>query len=94
MSQAIGMIFEDPNIEISKEGKKLIDVMQELNPNWDALLKTSTRQRYKEWNFPMQPYPDNEDTDKQIGINAGDKMVHPVTSHITLDIKNPILADI
>ncbi len=38
ISNTFGMVFEDKNENISKQGKKLLDIMKQLNPKWIDLL--------------------------------------------------------
>eukprot|EP01083_Nonionella_stella_P066486 175107_1 len=86
MSNAIGMIFEDPNKEISKEGKRLIDVMRGLNPKWHNLMDPTTVKRY-DHEFPMKPY-DTEKKKDQIAIDAGTAQEHLIYNPIKVNIES------
>ena len=94
ISDAIGVIIEDPNVDISKEGKRLVDVMKELNPKWDELLPVSSGMKYRNWNFPMKPYDVEKEPDKEIKYISGDAEVHKVRTDVALDVQFKGLPDI
>jgi len=83
MNNAIGLMLEDPNKEIAEKGKRLIDVMKELNPEWIDSLDGSITKRYNEMEFPMKPYKVKEPPNKPISIKSGDPEQHVVKTLIS-----------
>merc|ERR1712228_1101470 len=57
-SDAISKALLDPNRVNSKKGKKMADVMKQLNPKWpDEELTPDAKNRYNRLQFPMKPTP-------------------------------------
>eukprot|EP01084_Bolivina_argentea_P249205 417073_1 len=83
ISNTFGMVFEDHNENISKEGKRLIDVMKQLNPKWINLLDATTKKRYE---FAMKPYNDPVNSNKPIHIDSGTADIHEIKNVIDLNI--------
>eukprot|EP00483_Globobulimina_turgida_P013426 UN13450 len=86
VSNAFGMIFEDPNKDISNEGKKLIDIMKQLNPQWIDLLDGTAKKRYIEWSFPMKPYDGKDKVNESISIIGGEAKEYEINNFINVKI--------
>merc|ERR1712228_41093 len=85
-SDAISKALLDPNRQNQKKGKKLVDTMKQINPQWpDEELDPEAKKRYDRMNFPQRPYAPKLPPKPKIGIKAGKAAVNEVDLGMTVN---------
>merc|ERR1712228_896005 len=94
-SNAISKALMDPNRVNSKKGKKMADVMKQLNPKWpDEELTPDAKNRYNRLQFPMKPTPKKPKKLPKIGIKAGKPELNEVDMSMKVDFGSFEVPDI
>merc|ERR1712244_172901 len=76
----------DPEGQNQKKGKRMADVMKQLNPLWpEDELDPEAKKRYHRMNFPMKPTPKKPKILPKIGIKPGGVDVNEVDLGMKVD---------
>ena len=97
LKDAVSDAIMDPNKKNSNRGKKMTDLMNELNPKWDKNLDPEARKRYIKYKGPpLKPYkPMGGPPKKKLpGLVVGQKRVHQIDQTFAINITGPTLPDI